>query len=79
MRYLLTAIVLGSLLVPVLAQRRNRGQGGQDSPFTAFHKLEHLAVGKPAPRLHAKDSAGTEMDLRDYLGRWVFIEFGSYT
>ena len=78
MRILLCTLALGCLLVPARSQRGNRGKGGA-TPFTTFHKLEHLSVGKAAPRLHAKDSAGDEMDLRDYLGRWVFIEFGSYT
>lgn len=64
------------LLVSVpLAQRKP----GAASPFAEFHKKAELAAGQPAPRLFAQDTEGKEVDLRDFQGRWVFIEFGSYT
>ncbi|MCB9931912.1 MAG: hypothetical protein H6841_00660 [Planctomycetes bacterium] len=62
-----------ALTVPADAQRR------VGNPFGDFHKKAELAIGKPAPALHLQDDAGKEVNLRDYLGRWVFIEFGSYT
>lgn len=49
------------------------------NPFSDFHKVEALSVNKAAPALHLQDSDGKEANLRDYLGQWVFIEFGSYT
>ena len=54
-------------------------QRKRSSPFSEFHKKENLAIGQPAPQLHLQDTDGDEVNLRDYLGRWVFIEFGSYT
>ena len=59
--------------IPADAQRR------AGNPFTDFHKTAGLAIGKPAPSMHLQDDQGVERDLRDYLGGWVFIEFGSYT
>lgn len=56
--------------------QRNRGGS---SPFSQFHEKAEFGIGKPAPRLHCQDSDGKETDMREYLGRWVFIEFGSYT
>ncbi|MCB9895672.1 MAG: hypothetical protein H6839_14590 [Planctomycetes bacterium] len=60
--------------LPADAQRR-----GGANPFGDFHKQAELAVGKPAPAMHLENSDGDEFDLRDKLGSWVFIEFGSYT
>jgi len=74
MRFLTSAAAL-LLLLPALAQRGP----GRASPFTDFHKQAELAAGQPAPCLFAKDTQGRVIDLRDYLGQWVFIEFGSYT
>lgn len=69
------AVLLLLLCVDADAQRR---QGG-NSPFTEFHKKAALANGASAPMLLAQDTDGKLVDLRDYLGQWVFIEFGSYT
>ena len=68
-----TALMLLWVLAPVEAQRRG------SNPFTEFHKQSELAIGQPAPLMHLQDESGKEVDLRDFLGRWVFIEFGSYT
>ncbi|MCA8916312.1 MAG: hypothetical protein KDB90_12960 [Planctomycetes bacterium] len=68
-----TLTVLWTAL-PADAQKR-----GGSSPFTDFHKQSGLAIGKSAPAMHLQDSEGDEFDLRDKLGSWVFIEFGSYT
>lgn len=54
-------------------------QRKRSNPFSDFHKQGELAIGKPAPAMHLEDSDGDEFDLRDKLGSWVFIEFGSYT
>ncbi|MBM3990819.1 MAG: hypothetical protein FJ298_07400 [Planctomycetes bacterium] len=75
MRILPSAAALLLLLVPAVAQRGP----GRASPFSDFHKQAELAAGQPAPRLLAEDTQGRTVDLRDYLGQWVFIEFGSYT
>jgi len=69
------ALLLALAVVPSQAQRKPAG----NSPFSDFHKNESIATGKPAPRLFAQDTDGKDVDLRDYLGQWVFIEFGSYT
>lgn len=69
------AALLALAAAPGDAQRNAGGQ----SPFSEFHKKAELASGQPAPRLFAQDTAGKEVDLRDYMGQWVFIEFGSYT
>lgn len=77
MKYLIAAAALLlaiSSMSSISAQR-----GGRSSPFSEFHKKADLAIGQPAPQLRLQDSSGDEVDLRDYLGRWVFIEFGSYT
>jgi hypothetical protein len=68
---LAAALVLACTAVPSTAQRAN--------PFGDFHKQAELAIGKPAPALRLQDTEGVERNLRDYLGRHVFIEFGSYT
>lgn len=77
MKYLAASLVLLGLLAissdMTLAQRK------RSSPFSEFHEKSELAVGKASPALHLKDVDDKEGDLRDYLGRWVFIEFGSYT
>jgi cytochrome oxidase Cu insertion factor (SCO1/SenC/PrrC family) len=70
---LLAAATLFGMTSDIDAQR------GRNNPFAEFQKKADLAVGQPAPRLHLEDTAGNEINLRDYLGRWVFIEFGSYT
>lgn len=75
MKILVSAAALLLLALPALAQRGP----GRASPFSEFHKKAELATGQPAPRLFAQDTQGREVDLRDYLGQWVFIEFGSYT
>jgi len=67
------------LLVFSMTTNEAQRKGGGNSPFGEFHKNQSLAVGQPAPRLFAQDTEGKEVDLRDYLGQWVFIEFGSYT
>lgn len=58
------------------AQRRRRGGGNM---FSDFHKVAKLAVGENSPAMHANDSEGVELDIAEYRGQWVFIEFGSYT
>lgn len=55
-----------------------QGQGRGKTPFSEFDKTKPLA-GECPPRLHLKDTDGKEMDLREYLGTWVVMEFGSYT
>ncbi|MBZ0136331.1 MAG: peroxiredoxin family protein [Planctomycetes bacterium] len=73
MRYAISAALLLLVITSVCAQR------GRSNPFSEFHRKEALAIGQPAPQLHLQNTAGDEVNLRDYLGRWVFIEFGSYT
>lgn len=46
--------------------------------FKQFHETAEK-VGDLAPQMVAKDSDGKRFDLNAYRGRWVFIEFGSYT
>lgn len=65
------AVCIAAVFVPAHAQRA-------EGPFAGFD-TEKPVAGDAAPRLHAKDTDGAEMDLRDYLGQWVVIEFGSYT
>lgn len=66
------------VLLAVCASVTALAQGKGKSVFTEFETTRPLA-GECAPRLHLKDTEGKEMDLRDYLGSWVVIEFGSYT
>ncbi len=73
------------MIVPenIDAQRGNRGRGNRGggrggSVFGKF-KDANPKIAEVAPFLRAKDSAGKELNLRDYLGQWVVIEFGSYT
>ncbi len=65
-------------LLVVLASVAIQAQGKGNPVFDDFEKTAPLA-GQAAPRLHLKDTEGKEMDLRDHLGAWVVIEFGSYT
>lgn len=74
MKYAISAALLLVVITSVSAQR-----GGRSNPFSDFHKQADLAIGQPAPRLQLQNTKGDVVDLRDYLGRWVFIEFGSYT
>ena len=73
MRYAFAAALLLLAFTSVDAQR------GRNNPFGPFHSKAALAIGQPAPQLHLQDTSGNEVNLRDYMGRWVFIEFGSYT
>ncbi len=67
------------MLLLALAQPvQSQGKGKGKSAFTDFETAKPL-VGECAPRLHLKDTDGKEMDLREYLGSWVVMEFGSYT
>ena len=74
------------MIVPeqIDAQRGNRGRGGNrgggrgGSVFGKF-KDAKPKIAQVAPFLRAKDAQGKELNLRDYLGQWVVIEFGSYT
>jgi len=73
-RSIIGLVLLTLCLSDTLAQRQPKAAG----PFADFEKAQPL-VGDLAPRLHLKDTEGKEMDLRDYLGSWVVMEFGSYT
>ncbi len=75
-RLLTAALIglLGVLWLPASAQGKPKG----GTVFAEFDKTRPLA-GDASLRLHLKDSEGGEMDLRDYLGSWVVLEFGSYT
>ena len=70
-------ILLAAACLFAIADTGNAQRGA--SPFSDFHKQADLAIGKPAPAMHLQDTEGVERDLRDFLGRYVFIEFGSYT
>ena len=76
MKYFAVFLVTFALLATASISDSQRRRS---SPFSEFHKKENLAVGQPAPLLHLQNTSGDEVNLRDYLGRWVFIEFGSYT
>ncbi len=69
-------MIIPALLLAFAVSTQAQGKG--KSVFTDFETTKPLA-GDCAPRLHLKDTEGKEMDLRDYLGSWVVIEFGSYT
>lgn len=73
-RSLIGLALLTLCLSVAWAQRQPKAAG----PFADFEKSQPL-VGDLAPRLHLKDTEGKEMDLRDFLGSWVVMEFGSYT
>ena len=80
MKIILQLIVIASALMLMTAvpdAQRQKRRGG--NMFSNFHKLAELAIGKNAPTMHAKDSEGVELDIAEYRGRWVFVEFGSYT
>ena len=77
MKYIVAAGVL--LLAISSISSISAKRGGRSSPFSEFHKQPGLAIGQPAPHLQLQNTSGEVVDLRDYLGRWVFIEFGSYT
>ena len=67
-------MLLLALAQPVQSQRKGKG----NAVFSDSETAKPL-VGECAPRLHLKDTDGKEMDLREYLGSWVVMEFGSYT
>lgn len=77
MKYALTCLIALGLFVALNSE--TEAQRKRTSPFSEFHKKSELAVGKSSPSMHLKDVEDSEVNLRDYLGRWVFIEFGSYT
>ncbi len=61
-------------------KKKGGGMAGMPKEFD-YHYFQTLypAVGEPAAPMHAKDPDGNEVDLKQFLGRWVMIEFGSYT
>ncbi|MHC4839750.1 MAG: hypothetical protein ACYTDT_02170 [Planctomycetota bacterium] len=81
------AVVMSALILVSATpdgQRRRQGKGGKGgkgggSMFADFHKKAAFKLGSQAPALHAKDTEGVELDIAEYRGQWVFIEFGSYT
>ncbi|MCA8937636.1 MAG: hypothetical protein KDB68_15675 [Planctomycetes bacterium] len=77
MKYALACLIALGLFVALSGD--TDAQRKRTSPFSEFHKKAELAVGKSSPVMHLKDIDDNEINLRDYLGRWVFIEFGSYT
>ncbi|MCF6227232.1 MAG: hypothetical protein L3J82_01035 [Planctomycetes bacterium] len=88
MRIIVAIMVLGLMVTSGIAQdkpeaekEKKKKTGGQImmETFQDFHKKKEFALNAAAPAMHAKDSDGVEMDLKEYLGQWVFIEFGSYT
>ena len=54
---------------------------GMPKEFKYGYFLNEVApkLGEPALAMHAKDPDGKEVDLKQFLGKWVLMEFGSYT
>ncbi|MHC4840270.1 MAG: hypothetical protein ACYTDT_04810 [Planctomycetota bacterium] len=85
MRVIVATVIVAFLVSCGFAQDQPKAEkeksGGQlmMETFQNFHKKKEFALGATAPAMHAKDSDGVEVDLKEYLGQWVFIEFGSYS
>lgn len=55
--------------VTIYADRATRVSGA------AVHRTDAIAAGKPEPQLKLKDINGKDVDLADYKGKVVFVNF----